>query len=237
MLAGKILPPGPPPHPHFECCCMPRCTAPRPWHGTPSPLLQTHQRFSISERQGWYFSVKQASELTKWLKTAWWQQDIKKEFWDDKTIIVSANWRRINRCGQVLKKHCKTPLSGFSSLSTTASTDKYCGSEFKVDRELRAADLDVPDFLLLKLVYGLLQLPGGPRGIHSGSLELTFSLMAEQMSAWQTPQNMSDQHERLWLQLLSKASVCHKAMNTETRHYCFVFVDLISTKTDLCLKS
>ncbi len=44
------------------------------------------------------------------------------------------------------------------------------------------ADLDVPDLLLLKLVYGLLQLPGGAGSIHGGSLELTFSLMGEQMS-------------------------------------------------------
>lgn len=41
------------------------------------------------------------------------------------------------------------------------------------------ANLDVADLLPLKLVYGLLQLFGGPCGIHGGSLELTFSLTAD----------------------------------------------------------
>lgn len=39
-----------------------------------------------------------------------------------------------------------------------------------------ASDLDVPNLVSLKLVYGLLQLSGGPRGIHGGSLQLAFGL-------------------------------------------------------------
>lgn len=45
-----------------------------------------------------------------------------------------------------------------------------------MDRKLEAANLDVLDLLSLKLIYGLLQLLGGPCGIHGGSLKFTFSL-------------------------------------------------------------
>lgn len=41
----------------------------------------------------------------------------------------------------------------------------------------RRTNLNVPDLLPLKLIYGLLQLPGDARGIHGGSLELTFCLL------------------------------------------------------------
>lgn len=57
-------------------------------------------------------------------------------------------------------------------------------------RRTESSDLDVPDLLLFKLVYGLLQLPGGPCGIHGGSLELTFSLMGEQMNIQHTTKHM-----------------------------------------------
>lgn len=56
---------------------------------------------------------------------------------------------------------------------------------------LSEADLDVPDLLLLKLVYGLLQLPSGPCGIHGGSLELTFSLMAKQKKIQHTKKHVN----------------------------------------------
>lgn len=50
-----------------------------------------------------------------------------------------------------------------------------------MSRKRGAADLNVSDLLLLKLVYGLLQLSGGACGIHCGSLELILSLMATNM--------------------------------------------------------
>lgn len=95
-----------------------------------------------------------------------------------------------------------------------------------MDRRLRAADLDVPDLLLLKLVYGLLQLPGGPCGIHGGSLELAFSLMGEQMNI----QHFA-KHIRPTRQVMAKAfekstGVLQCSVNIESQHYPFVLVDL-----------
>ena len=43
-------------------------------------------------------------------------------------------------------------------------------------KALTVADLDVSNLLLLKLVYGFLQLLGGACGVHGGPLELALGL-------------------------------------------------------------
>ena len=46
------LPLGPHPHPHSGCSGRQWCTPPRPWRGTTSQPLQTHQRSSAMGREG-----------------------------------------------------------------------------------------------------------------------------------------------------------------------------------------
>ena len=53
----------------------------------------------------------------------------------------------------------------------------------KGDRQTEGiTDLDIADFLLLKLVYGLLQVARGARGVHRSSLQLTLSLNTAQQA-------------------------------------------------------
>lgn len=135
-------------------------------------------------RSLWH-SINDLSYITTWKKKG-------SELW---TRIVSNNRQRIKLCGQMGDQKS---LSGFTSLSPTTSTNIFHTSGIVAlkCRKLDTADLNVADLLLLKLIYCLLQLPGGPRGVHGGSLELTFSLMGTKKS-------------KTCKQIESKASVCH----------------------------
>lgn len=90
-------------------------------------------------------------------------------------------------CLVSLQRH---PLSQHTQIPTTETNILNLRLTFG------AADLDVTDLLFLKLVYGLLQLPGGPCGIHGGSLELTLSLMVEQKKMRDTTKHIKHTNSR-----------------------------------------
>lgn len=127
-----------------------------------------------------------------------------KEFRNDKTKSVSANLRF-----HLTVTHCLYSITVYSNtlIYTVSPTTEIVALNLKWIENSAAAHLDVPDLLLLKLVYGLLQLPGGPCGVHGGSLELTFSLRGAQINTQHICYKTWDQHGRLWLKPLVKKQV------------------------------
>ncbi len=198
------LPPGPPPHPHFECSGRPTCTPPRPWHGTTSPPSQTHQRSSIRGKDKDNISVVNRPQRYLNESQLWGGGGCgEKEFWNDRIWIVSNSWRRI-----------KLSLSGFTSLSPTASTDIYAYEIVVLN--LRWIESSEQQTLMSRIFCF-----SNSSMVSSSCLVVRVASMValwSSLSAWwenkwinNTLQNMSDQHERLWLKFLRKASVSHNA--------------------------